>query len=158
MDPEKTEISQTRPPNLEVGNRLAARYQITREVHSSQYASTLLAEDEQTGGTVVVKAVTLTALTAGVRTRIEHEASTRYLVKSESLVPIDDFGVADGLLYVVMPFVSGVSLADRLRRGPLSVSESLVCSQALICRTPRPPPRRSTAPRYQAGDNNHQRR
>jgi hypothetical protein len=49
-----------------------------------------------------------------------------------NIVPIYDAGEADGLLYYVMEFVEGESLADRLRRGPLPPAEALRLSQDLL--------------------------
>ncbi len=49
-----------------------------------------------------------------------------------NIVPIYDAGEADGLLYYVMEFVEGESLADRLRRGPLPPAEALRLGQDLL--------------------------
>jgi len=49
-----------------------------------------------------------------------------------NIVPIYDAGEADGLLYYVMEFVEGESLADRLQRGPLPPAEAIRLSLDLL--------------------------
>ncbi|MGQ0703437.1 MAG: serine/threonine-protein kinase, partial [Gemmatimonadales bacterium] len=49
-----------------------------------------------------------------------------------NVVPVHDAGEADGLLYYVMEFVEGETLADRLRRGPLPRDEALRLARDLL--------------------------
>jgi signal transduction histidine kinase/DNA-binding response OmpR family regulator len=124
--------SASRGANSSLESHIASRYRIERVLHDSQHARTLLAEDEQSGQPVVIKSVRLDALTRGVRTRIEHEASIRYMLKSESLAPIDDFGQEHAKLYIVMPFIAGIDLRERLQRRSLSVEEALIVGKSLF--------------------------
>lgn len=111
---------------------LASKYNLGDLVHASQHARTYLGEEKETRRRVVIKTVFTDGITRGVRTRLEHEASTRYLLRSESLAPVCDFVQEDGGFHVVMPFVDGVSLEERLAEGPLSVEETLKVGQALF--------------------------
>jgi serine/threonine protein kinase len=58
------------------------------------------------------------------RRRFDHEARAAREVQHENLVPILDVGEADGFPYLVMPFIRGTSLADRLEsEGCLAVDD-----------------------------------
>ncbi|HEY7188172.1 MAG TPA: serine/threonine-protein kinase [Vicinamibacterales bacterium] len=59
--------------------------------------------------------------TPEMRARFKHEARTAARLTHPNIVPLHTFGEVDGLLYFVMGYVAGDSLAARLRRdGPLS--------------------------------------
>lgn len=49
-----------------------------------------------------------------------------------NIVPIYDAGESDGLLYYVMEFVDGETLADRLKRGPLPPAEAIRLARDLL--------------------------
>ncbi|WP_158675639.1 serine/threonine-protein kinase [Nocardia stercoris] len=53
------------------------------------------------------------------RQRFEREARLGMRLRDPHLVPIHDFGEHDGSLFLVMDFVEGTDLAQRLRGGPL---------------------------------------
>jgi serine/threonine protein kinase len=57
------------------------------------------------------------------RVRFEREAKTIALIEHPAIVPVYDFGEEEGQPYIVMRYMSGGSLADRLARGSLPVSE-----------------------------------
>lgn len=59
------------------------------------------------------------------RARFEDEAKTMATLEHAAIVPIYDFGEADGQLYLVMRYMHGGSLADRLAdKGPMSLAET----------------------------------
>ena len=58
------------------------------------------------------------------RVRFEREAKTIAMLEHSSIVPVYDFGEDDGQPYFVMRYMSGGSLSDRLKQGPLSVQEA----------------------------------
>jgi serine/threonine-protein kinase len=51
--------------------------------------------------------------------RFEHEAKTVAKLQHPNILPVFDFGRADGYTYIVMPFVQTGTLADLLSQGPL---------------------------------------
>src|SRR2546423_2120618 len=53
------------------------------------------------------------------------------LSEAEGFVPLLDAGSADRGAYIVMPFMSGGTLRDRLDRGPLAVGDALELARAL---------------------------
>src|SRR5690606_13683696 len=57
------------------------------------------------------------------RVRFEREAQTIAALEHPAIVPVYDFGEADGQPYLVMRLMTGGTLADRLAQGPLPMSE-----------------------------------
>ena len=60
-----------------------------------------------------------------LRARFEREARTISHLSHPHICALYDVGNADGAEYLVMEYVEGETLADRLRRGPLPVSQVL---------------------------------
>ncbi|MCL4868511.1 MAG: protein kinase [Anaerolineae bacterium] len=57
------------------------------------------------------------------RTRFDREAQAIASLEHLGIVPVYDFGEADGQPYLVMRLMAGGSLAGRLEKGPLSIQE-----------------------------------
>jgi serine/threonine-protein kinase len=57
------------------------------------------------------------------RTRFDREAKTIAMLEHPAIVPVYDFGEEDGQPYFVMRYMTGGSLAERMRSGPLPVQE-----------------------------------
>lgn len=55
--------------------------------------------------------------------RFFNEARTLAKLTHPSILPLYDFGEANGMPYIVMPLMSKGTLADRLKNGPLPLSE-----------------------------------
>jgi serine/threonine protein kinase len=55
------------------------------------------------------------------RARFEREVKLLRQLSHPNIVPILDFGEAEGLAYIVMPFIGTGTLQDRLQSGPLDV-------------------------------------
>ncbi|MFO3796342.1 MAG: serine/threonine-protein kinase, partial [Anaerolineales bacterium] len=59
------------------------------------------------------------------RKRFEREARIVAQLEHPAIVPVYDVGEDDGQLFFVMRYMSGGSLSDRLKKGPLSLQETL---------------------------------
>ena len=59
-----------------------------------------------------------------LRTRFEREAKMIASLEHPSIVPVYDFGEQDGQPYIVMRYMSGGSLAERLAQGSLFLEET----------------------------------
>jgi serine/threonine protein kinase len=57
------------------------------------------------------------------RVRFEREAKTIALIEHPAIVPVYDFGDEEGQPYIVMRYMSGGSLSERLAQGPLPTHE-----------------------------------
>jgi hypothetical protein len=116
------------PPEGEAGRveevAFAGRYRATRLLKRGNGVATFLGVDHQTGETVVIKSVEGQRLPPGVRTRLEHEALVLGQLRSTSVAPLLAVGT-EGAFYLVMGYVPGLSLEERLRSGALSVRDTL---------------------------------
>jgi serine/threonine protein kinase len=59
------------------------------------------------------------------RERFEREALMIALLEHPAIVPVYDMGEEDGQPYIVMRYMSGGSLADKLNRGPIPLRECM---------------------------------
>jgi hypothetical protein len=75
-----------------------------------------LARESALDRMVAIKVLHATASTGDGQERFRREARTAAKLTHPSIVPLHTFGEAEGLLYFVMGYVRGESLADRLRR------------------------------------------
>ena len=105
---------------------LSGRYAIEREVGAGGMATVFLAHDARHARRVAVKVLDpeLGAVLGADRFLAEIKVTANLL--HPNLLPLFDSGIADGLLYYVMPFVDGESLATRLdREKQLPVEEAV---------------------------------
>src|SRR5688572_5137002 len=95
---------------------LLDRYRIEREIGSGGMATVYLARDLKHDRDVALKLLRpeLAAVLGAPRFLNEIKISAR--LDHPHILTLIDSGTADGFLYYVMPFVSGESLRDRLRR------------------------------------------
>jgi serine/threonine protein kinase len=59
------------------------------------------------------------------RDRFEREAVMIALLEHPAIVPVYDMGEEDGQPYIVMRYMSGGSLAEKLKKGPISLRDSM---------------------------------
>lgn len=99
-------------------------YELVQRLGEGGMAQVYLARDVRLGREVAVKVLdTRLAERPGFRERFLREARVAGALDHPNIVPLYDFGDTDHLLYLVMPFISGGSLQDLLRRVPLPVGE-----------------------------------
>jgi tetratricopeptide (TPR) repeat protein len=112
------------PENLSAA--LAGRYRLDGEIGRGGMAVVYHARDLQHGRDVAVKVVR-PELAVGIGTeRFLREIHIAASLQHPHILPVFDSGSANGLLYYVMPYVSGESLRDRLQReGQLPLIEAL---------------------------------
>ncbi|HEX8202147.1 MAG TPA: AAA family ATPase, partial [Isosphaeraceae bacterium] len=115
------------------GTRLFdGRFRGTRVLKRAPGRETWLGADLEQGGLVVIKALAVGAVSAGARMRLEHEADVLQQARSPWVAPVLHLGRADDLLFLVTPLVHGVTLRERLDRGPLSVRDTLTVGLRLM--------------------------
>lgn len=99
-------------------------YELIRQLGEGGMATVYLARDIRLGREVAVKVLDQRlAERSGFRERFEREARVAAALDHPNIVPLYDFGDVGSLLYLVMPYVSGGSLQDVLRRTPLPIGE-----------------------------------
>ncbi len=95
---------------------LADRYRVERELGAGGMATVYLAHDLRHERDVAIKVLhpDLGAVLGGERFLAEIKTTAR--LQHPHILPLLDSGVADGLLYYVMPFVKGETLRAKLTR------------------------------------------
>ncbi|MCB9420401.1 MAG: protein kinase [Ardenticatenaceae bacterium] len=101
------------------------RYEIRGEIGRGGMATVLKGYDPRFKRDVAIKLLPREFLhDPQFRARFQREAQTIAALEHPAIVPVYDFGDADGQLYLVMRLMTGGSLADRLEKGPLSITET----------------------------------
>lgn len=111
---------------------IARRYHILSVESESPEGRTLICQDSTHGKRVVVKTVTTPTLSRSARARLEHDAAVRKAIQHESLAPVIDFGQDAENFYTVLPYIQGMTLESRLKRGRLSLRESLLVATSIM--------------------------
>lgn len=101
------------------------RYEVRRELGRGGMAAVYLARDPRFGREVAVKVLPRElAGDENFRARFEHEARIIASLQHPAIVPVHDYGEQDGQLYIVMSYMPGGSLADRLAKGSLDPQQA----------------------------------
>jgi tetratricopeptide (TPR) repeat protein/TolB-like protein len=95
---------------------LTGRYAVEREVGRGGMATVFLARDVRHERAVAIKVLRPDLAAALGPERFLREIRIAAALQHPHILPLHDSGVADGLIYYVMPFVAGESLRERLRR------------------------------------------
>ena len=101
---------------IRLHNALSDRYQIERELGQGGMATVYLARDLRHERRVAVKVLRPELAAVIGADRFLQEIKTTANLQHAHILPLHDSGVADNLLYYVMPFVEGESLRDLLNR------------------------------------------
>jgi serine/threonine protein kinase len=84
------------------------------------------AKDTRLDRTVAIKVLPAhLADRADLKERFEREARTVSNLNHPHICTLYDIGQQDGVAFLVMEFIEGESLAERLRKGPLPVAQAL---------------------------------
>jgi serine/threonine-protein kinase len=99
-----------------LASTLAGRYRVERELGAGGMATVYLAHDERHDRDVAIKVLhpDLGAALGGERFLSEIRTTAR--LQHPHILPLLDSGEVDGLLYYVMPYVTGETLRERLTR------------------------------------------
>jgi TolB-like protein/tRNA A-37 threonylcarbamoyl transferase component Bud32 len=107
-------------------SNLAGRYEIRRLIGRGGMAAVYLARDLKHDRDVAVKILEPELAHSLGSERFLREIRIAAQLTHPNILPLHDSGEADGLLYYVMPFVTGESLRDRLdRERQLPVADAL---------------------------------
>ena len=111
---------------------LGDRYTVTRELGAGGTSIVFLAHDHVRGHPVAVKVLRPELSVAVVAARFLREIDIGQRLAHPNVLPIYDYGSADGELYCVMPVVEGETLRQRLaREKQLSIEETLRIARAV---------------------------
>ncbi|HSF82234.1 MAG TPA: protein kinase [Anaerolineales bacterium] len=101
------------------------RYQIKSEIGRGGMATVYHAYDPNFERDVAIKVLPAAFLhDPQFRGRFEREAKMIALLEHPAIVPVYDFGEQDGQPYIVMRYMAGGSLAERLKEGALPYEDT----------------------------------
>jgi diguanylate cyclase (GGDEF)-like protein len=112
--------------------RFGDRYVPGQLLKRTRDACTYLGRDLQTGSAVVIKTTASTDVSDATEQRVAHEAEALRAIGSPFLASVLDIGRREDLFYVVMPWLGGVTLAQRLRRERLSAGDALAAGGGIM--------------------------
>ena len=90
------------------------------------------ARDERLERVVAVKTMTSQAGDEAARKRFWREARAAAGVNHPNICQIHEIGEDNGTLFIAMELLEGESLADRLRRGPMTVAEAIPTALGIL--------------------------
>ncbi|HJP57115.1 MAG TPA: serine/threonine-protein kinase, partial [Gemmatimonadales bacterium] len=108
-----------------LGDALAGRYAITRELGGGGMSRVFLAEEAELHRAVVIKVVAPELAQGMSAERFTREVRLAARLQQANIVPVLSAGTADGLPYYTMPFVRGESLRARLAAGPVPIADAV---------------------------------
>ncbi len=115
---------------------LGDAYSVGRPLEGGGMSAVFLATDHALGRTVVIKVLPQELAGQSALDRFRQEIRVTAGLQDPHIIPVLTAGIVQGLPYFIMPFVNGEALRVRLRRGPLSVEETvrilLDVAQALV--------------------------
>jgi Tol biopolymer transport system component/predicted Ser/Thr protein kinase len=113
---------------LEAGRRLGA-FEILQPIGAGGMGEVYRAKDTRLDRTVALK-VLPSELSANpvLRERLEREAKAISGLAHPHICTLYDVGQDDGIDYLVMEYLEGETLAERLQKGPLPLEQALKCS------------------------------
>jgi two-component system sensor kinase len=120
------------PSATGTGRILGAHYQVHRCLKEDCGIATFLGKDLEQGAPVIIKTAAAETVSAGMQMRLEHEAQVLRNVDSPHLVSLLQVGREQGMLFLVMPYVEGVTLEARLKPGPLSARDALTVGAGVM--------------------------
>ncbi|HEX6090867.1 MAG TPA: serine/threonine-protein kinase, partial [Gemmatimonadales bacterium] len=111
---------------------LAGRYEIERKLGEGGMAIVYLARDVRLDRTVAIKVLRGEVALALGGDRFLREIKLASHLQHPNILAVWDSGDADGILYFVMPFVTGESLRDRLdREKQLSLEDAIMITREI---------------------------
>jgi len=110
---------------LLVAGRRVGPYEIVALVGAGSMGHVYRARDTRLNRDVAVKVVSTFALDAGHMTRVAREAQTLAALNHPNVAAIYGLDELDGSQVLVLEFVDGETLSERIRQGPTTVSETV---------------------------------
>lgn len=108
------------PPQARFGH-----YEIRAKLGHGGMGDVYLADDTRLNRKVAIKILTAGVADAAGDTRLLREAQAAAALDHPNICAIYEVGEADGSAFIVMQYIDGETLADRLKRKPLALDEAL---------------------------------
>jgi serine/threonine-protein kinase len=106
-----------------IGKTLS-HYTLLEQIGQGGMSSVFSAVDQRDQRAVAVKILSpYIAHEARFKARFEREIKLLSRLQHPNIMPILDFGEADGLAYIIMPYIGTGTLGDRLLKGPVEAKD-----------------------------------
>jgi len=124
--PEVTETLQTPVKELTTGSTFVGRYQVIEELGKGGMGVVYKAEDTKLKRTVALKFLP-SELTRDLQAkkRFLQEAQAAAALDHPNICAVFEISETEGATYIVMPYVKGRNLKEKIASGPLSMEEAL---------------------------------
>ena len=114
--------------NITSGTKLGP-YEILSPLGAGGMGEVYKARDTRLDRTVAIKVLPAhLSDTAELRERFEREARTISSLSHPNICTLHDIGQQDGIDFLVMEYLEGETLAQRLAKGPLTLDQALKCA------------------------------
>jgi PAS domain S-box-containing protein len=114
------------------GKLFEERFRAARLLKRGNGVETWYGTDLSHDRPVIIKIASVDTLSTGAHMRLEHEAGVLRQMSSPWFASPLSLGRDNGSLYLVMPYIHGITLAERLRQGPLPVRETITLGICLM--------------------------
>jgi TolB-like protein/Tfp pilus assembly protein PilF len=104
--------------------RIDERYRIEKEIGRGGMGRVFIAHDRKLGRDVAIKVLASGMHREEALRRFEQEARATCALNHANILDVHDIGTHEGNPYIVSELLHGSTLRERLRKGPLSVSEA----------------------------------
>src|SRR5713226_68223 len=109
---------------LSAGDKLGP-YEILSPLGEGGMGEVWKARDTRLDRTVAIKILSARMDSAGARERFEREARAVSSLNHPHICQLYDVGSQDGVEYLVMEYLEGETLSDRLAKSPLPLEQTL---------------------------------
>src|SRR5213595_3755135 len=122
------------PTAERLAHALGAKYEVKRLIGRGGFAEVYELWDRDLDRHLACKVLhPEIAWTPGMLSRFRQEAKSLARLQHPAILPVHFTGDGEGLVYYVMPFVEGESLAERLRRrGPYTADAALKIAEPIL--------------------------
>ena len=122
------------PTAERLARALGAKYEVKRLIGRGGFAEVYELWDRDLDRRLACKVLhPEIAWTPGMLSRFRQEAKALARLQHPAILPVHFTGDGEGLVYYVMPFVEGESLADALRRrGPYSAADAVKIAEPIL--------------------------
>jgi len=107
-------------------SEIISHYRVVRELGAGGMGEVYLAEDTRLGRQVAIKVLPASyQYDPERRTKFLAEARATSALRSPHIAAIYDIGEHEGSMYIVMEYVEGELLSERIKRGPLVIRDAI---------------------------------
>lgn len=111
---------------LTPGSTVGGKYSVRAPIGAGGHAQVHRVRHELLGQDKALKVLDFDANRPGFRERFLQEARSMAMLDDPHIVKVSDFGTLDdGRPFLILELVEGETLADRIKRGPLSVDDAV---------------------------------